>query len=108
MNLEQAKARLAQFLGGRELTFCIKTYPDGEWVAECNELPAIMTGGMADDITNMDTMIRDAIVTAAGVDSQYASQILKFTGYRNPKQNSVSNFFSPQKAERAEADYVIA
>jgi hypothetical protein len=109
MNIEQAKARLAQFLGEDELTFSIKKYPDGEWVAECNEIPAIMTGGMASDITNMDAMIRDAIVTAAGVETEYAGQILRFTGYRQPKQSIASNLFSPSKeAEKSEADYVIA
>ena len=58
MELKDAKTRLQAFLGGRELTFAIKRYPDSEWVAECNEIPAIMTGGEEVDITNIDTMIR--------------------------------------------------
>jgi predicted RNase H-like HicB family nuclease len=80
MNLIQAKERLAQFLGETVLTFSIKKYEDGEWVAECNEIPAIMTGGMGDDITQMDDMIRDAILTAAGIDPEYRDQVLKFVG----------------------------
>ncbi len=103
MQLKEAKARLQRFLGGRELTFAIKRYPDGEWVAECNEIPAIMTGGKEDDITNIDTMIRDAILTAAGVDSEYSNEILKFVGYR--QANRITNLF---RTERTEAEYVLS
>ena len=103
MELETAKKRLQSFLGDRELTFSIRTYPDGEWVAECNEIPAIMTGGKEDDITSMDAMIRDAILTAAGVDAEFAGEILKFVGYRQPNR-----LIKLSKTERTEADYVIA
>lgn len=103
MESNQAKARLATFLGGRELTFSIKKYPDGEWVAECNEIPAIMTGGKEDDITNMDALIRDAILTAAGVDTKFANEVLKFVGYRQP--SGLTSFF---RTEKTEADYVLS
>jgi hypothetical protein len=103
MELNDAKTRLHGFLGDRELTFSIRKYPDGEWVAECNEIPAIMTGGKADDITNIDTMIRDAILTAAGVDPKYANEILKFVGYR--QANRIGNLF---RTERTEAEYVLS
>ena len=103
MKPNEAKTRLATFLGGRELTFSIKKYPDGEWVAECNEIPAIMTGGKEDDITNMDTLIRDAILTAAGIDTKFANDILKFVGYRQP--GSFASFF---RSEKTEADYVLS
>ncbi len=103
MELNNAKQQLAAFLGGRELTFSIKKYPDGEWVAECNEIPAIMTGGKEDDITNMDSMIRDAILTAAGVNTEFANEILKFVGYR--QTNRLANLF---RTERTEADYVLS
>src|ERR1019366_6646485 len=103
MELKDAKTRLHGFLGDRELTFSIRKYPDGEWVAECNEIPAIMTGGKADDITNVDTMIRDAILTAAGVDPKYANKILKFVGYR--QANRIANLF---RTERTEAEYVLS
>ena len=109
MNLEQAKANLVAFLGNRELTFSIKHFPDGEWIAECIEIPAIMTGGKEDDITNVDSMIRDAILTAAGIDQEFSNQILKFKGYRELKPNPIANLFSSQETgEKAEADYVLA
>ncbi len=82
MNLEQAKTQLRHFLRGRVLTFSITPYPNGEWVAECNEVPAIITGGLGGDITTMDCMMRDAILTAAGVDTQYAGEALEFIGYK--------------------------
>jgi hypothetical protein len=103
MELKEAKTKLQAFLGGRELTFAIKRYPDGEWVAKCNEIPAIMTGGKEDDITNMDAMIRDAILTAAGIDPDHANVILKFVGYR--PANRVDNLF---RTERTEAEYVLS
>jgi len=103
MELKTAKEILKGFLADRELTFSIRRYPDGEWVAECNEIPAIMTGGKEDDITNIDTMIRDAILTAAGVDTEYANEVLKFVGYR--QANRVANLF---RIDRTEAEYVLS
>jgi hypothetical protein len=103
MELDEMKTRLQAFLQGRELTFSIRRYPDGEWVAECNEIPAIMTGGKEDDITDMDVMIRDAILTAADVDPLLASGLLKFVGYR--QANRSANLF---RTERTEAEYVLA
>lgn len=81
-NKEQAKLKLTKFLKNRELTFLIKTYSNDEWVAECNEIPAIITCGIGNDITKRDSMIRDAILTAAGVNVDYANSILKFIGYK--------------------------
>lgn len=82
MNLEQAKTQLRSFLKGRVLTFSITTDANGEWVAECNEIPAIITGGLGGDITTLDRMMRDVILTAAGVDTQYSGEALKFVGYK--------------------------
>ena len=103
MEINSAKTRLQAFMQERELTFSIRRYPDGEWVAECNEIPAIMTGGMEDDITNMDAMIRDAILTAAGVDPDLGNEILKFVGYR--QTNRITNLF---RTDRTEAEYVLS
>lgn len=110
MNKEKAKKQLQRFLGEKVLTFSIKRYLGGEWVAECNEIPAIMTGGMGDDIAQMDRMIRDAILTAAGIDTEYANEILKFVGY-NPisadtkilRTNKTQFTFSKDR----EAEYVL-
>lgn len=82
MNKEQAREQLMRFLGGGVLSFSITTYPNGEWVAECNEIPAIVTGGLGGDITSMDRMLRDVILTAAGVDTEYADDLLRFVGYK--------------------------
>ncbi len=105
MNKEEARGKLESFLRDKVLTFSIRTFEDGEWIAECNEIPAIMTGGMSDDIAEMDKMIRDAVLTAAGVDTDYANEILKFVGY-NAK---TSNFFSfnKEKLEERKAEYVV-
>ena len=102
MNIDQAKEKLQKFLGGRILTFSIRHFPNGEWIAECNEIPAIMTGSLTDDITEQDAMIRDAILTAAGIDSQYSNSILKFVGYQS---TGLMSFFR-EGALRAE--YVVA
>jgi len=95
MSIEQAKKKLAEFLGDRVLTFSIKRYESGEWVAECNEIPGIMTGGMGDDIAAMDRMMKDAILTAAGVDTEYVNDVLKFVGY-NPSTEATWNLFKPK------------
>jgi len=104
MNIEQAKLNLKNFLGGKELTFSIRSFDNGEWIAECNEISSIMTGGMGNDITNIDSMIRDAILTAAGIDTDYANEILKFTGYRS-KNSILSNFLGNSKKE---AEYALS
>lgn len=101
MTLEEAKKQLRSFLGGRELTFSIRKYDNGEWVAECNEIPAIMTGDLNDDVTNQDEMIRDAILTAAGVDPQYKREVLKFVLH---KPTLLTGLFGGRSHE---AEYVL-
>ena len=105
MELNTAKERLQNFLGGRVLTFSIRPFPNGEWIAECNEIPAIATGGLGNDISNMDAMIRDAIFSAAGVDIKYSSEILKFVGYK--ATGHLASFFKQEEAQK-EAEYVVA
>jgi hypothetical protein len=102
MDKNQAREQLKAFLQGMELTFSIETYPNEEWVARCNEIPAIVTGGRGDNITDMDNLIRDAILTAAGVDTQYVNMILKFKGYKAQEHGF---FFSKQNAE---AEYALS
>lgn len=109
MNIEQAKNKLAEFLGDKVLTFSIKRYEGGEWVAECNEIPGIMTGGLGDDIAVMDRMMKDAILTAAGVDIEYVNDILKFVGY-NPETEVSWNPFKPKMIFTSEhkAEYELS
>ena len=107
MNKEQAKLNLRKFLGGKELTFSIKQYENGEWVATCNEVPAIMTGGLGYNITEIDSMIRDAILTAAGIDTIYANDILKFTGYKTAEA-SLTSFFNLDNLVKNQAEYALS
>ncbi|MFZ2303288.1 MAG: hypothetical protein WAV98_00675 [Minisyncoccia bacterium] len=79
MEQKKAKAQLEKFLKGRTLTFSTTHYPSGEWVAQCNEIPGIVTGGM--DLGMKDTLMRDAILAAAGVNAKYANTLLKNVGY---------------------------
>ncbi|MDP3958152.1 MAG: hypothetical protein Q8Q36_01645 [bacterium] len=102
MTLEQAREQLRKFLGGRILTFTVMEYDNGEWAAQCNEIPGIITGGVG-DYTERDTFMRDAIVTAAGLGSEFAG-ILQFEGYM-AKQNLVERIFD--KGGTKEAQYAI-
>ncbi|MFA6340769.1 MAG: hypothetical protein WCX27_00810 [Candidatus Paceibacterota bacterium] len=96
MNLENTKEQLRSFLGGKILTFSITKYSNGEWIASCNEIPAIMTGGLNNDIAYMDRMIREAILTAAGIDLEYSETVLKFIDLNSQKtkRSLMSNLFS--------------
>ncbi len=78
MNIQKEKEKLKNFLDGRSLNFTVTHYSDGEWVAECNEIPAIITGGMSGDITKIDYMMREAILTAANIDIELSEQLLSF------------------------------
>ena len=55
-----------------------------------------MTGGMGDDIAAMDRMIRDVILTAAGVDTEYINDILKFVGNNPRAEISWADVFKPK------------
>lgn len=71
MNEEaQSKEQLRSFIGGGTLTFSVREFDNGEWIAACNEIPGIITGGIG-DYTEQDQLMRDAIVTAARVNSTY-------------------------------------
>ncbi len=111
MKIEQAKEQLKKFLGGKILTFSIKWHENNEWVAECNEIPAIMTGSMGNDIALVDKMIREAILTAAGINVDYADEILKFVGYNPVAANTKlfglkrSSFISSKDRQ---AEYVLS
>ncbi len=107
MNSTEAKTKLQKFLGDEVLTFSVKRYPNGEWVAECNEIPAIMTGGMGDDIAEIDTMMREAILTAAGIDTAHSHEVLKLVGYDS--KLTPLNYLLPLNREKNErkAEYAL-
>jgi hypothetical protein len=78
MNLKQANEQVVQFFGGRKLTFCIERFGENneEWIARCDQIPAISTSGYGFDERDIRDQVRDAILTAAGVDGEYADEVL--------------------------------
>jgi hypothetical protein len=78
MNKEEAIQQLKNFYEGISmLTFSIKEYPGDEWVAQCNEIDSIITGGVGGDIVAMENLMQDAILTAAGIPKEFADGLLK-------------------------------
>ncbi|MDO8728818.1 MAG: hypothetical protein Q7K26_02880 [bacterium] len=84
MTKEQAKKRLEQFMGNDVLTFTIKKYPTDHWVAQCNEIDGIITGGTGYDLAVMEDLLQDAILTAAGIPAEHADGMLKRIWSVNP------------------------
>ena len=82
MTLTQAKAQLRKFVGDQVLTFSIEKFENGEWVARCNQIPAITTCGMDSDVKEMEDLMKDAILTAAGIDGKYADKLLRDASLR--------------------------
>jgi len=70
-----ANQKLTNFFGDQELTFSIERFGvDGqEWIARCNQAPGLTTGGVMYDEKMIQDQIKDAILTAAGVDGEYDS-----------------------------------
>lgn len=110
MNKIEAREQLNSFYNGETLTFSFENFPSGEWIATCNEIPAIVTGGMNDDITSKDSMIREAIVTAAGIPAEHGD-VLRFMGYggvREVAQSFMDRVRSKQSVTREAACYVLS
>lgn len=70
-----ANQKLMSFFGDQELTFSIERFGEGgqEWIARCNQAPGLVTGGVVYDEKMIQDQIKDAILTAAGVDGEYDS-----------------------------------
>lgn len=79
MTLEQANEQIVRFFNGESLTFCLERFGDNyeEWVARCDQVPAINTSGYGFDEREIRDQVRDAIITAAGVEGEFAQDILK-------------------------------
>lgn len=80
MTKEQAKQKMAKFMGDNKiLTFSIKYFPGPEhrWIAQCNEIDGIITGGGSFELRQMEDLMEDAILTAAGIPSEVAGGLLK-------------------------------
>jgi hypothetical protein len=109
MTKDEALTQLGRFLGDNTLTFSFERFDNGEWIATCNEIPAIQTGGMGDDITKTDSMLREAILVAAGIDPKYKNDILQFVGIQQSRISPVPAFLggSPRLTTKS-AEYVLA
>jgi len=77
MNKEQAKERLLKFMGNNPLTFSVKQLPNNKWVAQCNEVDGIVTCGEGYDMATMESLMQDAILTAAGIPKELSDGMLK-------------------------------
>ncbi len=79
MNLSLANEKIKRFFNGQELTFCVERFGENheEWVARCNEIPAISTSGFGFDERDVREQVKDVILTAAGVDGEYADEVLR-------------------------------
>lgn len=67
MTHQEAKQQLERFMGEHVLTFTVERDGDN-WMATCNQFPAISTGGVGYDHDEMQNILKDAILTAAGVE----------------------------------------
>jgi hypothetical protein len=85
MNLDTANQKIKRFFNGQELTFCVERFGNNneEWIARCNEVPAISTSGFGFDERVMKEQVKDAILTAAGVDGEFTDQVLKELAFIN-------------------------
>lgn len=77
MNLQQAQEQLKKFSGGQVLTFSVTHFPEGGWSAVCDQIPAVTTCGDDSDVQKMETLMKDAILTAAGIDGAFADSLLR-------------------------------
>lgn len=84
--------QLISFFDGRELTFYIeRSGVDGqEWIARCQQVPALMTGGVVYNEAEVQNQIKDVIMTAAGVEGDYESIISRNISLVNQISASVS------------------
>ena len=51
----------------RKLTFKVKKFKSGEWIAQCKEVDGILTGGIGFTKDKLWHGIEDAIITAMGI-----------------------------------------
>ncbi len=78
MTKEQAQKNLMDFYGGHPmLTFTIKEYANSEWMAQCNEIDGIITCGKGNDMKEMEDLMQDAILAAAGIPREFSNEMLK-------------------------------
>ena len=77
MNKEQAIKQLNKFMNDQVLSFSVKQYPEEKWVAQCNEIDGVITCGVGYDMAQMEHLMQDAILTAAGIPSELSDDLIK-------------------------------
>ncbi len=77
MTREQAEKQLNKFMGNQPLTFSLKQGTNEEWVAQCNEVDGIITCGTGYDLAEMERLMQDAILSAAGIPKEFSENMLK-------------------------------
>ena len=89
MTKEQAITQLRDFLNGVQmLTFTITEYPGEKWVAQCNQVESVLTGGVGYDTEIMSEILKDAVLTAAGIPAEHAN-LLKQVWY-TPEEEPIA------------------
>jgi len=85
MNIEQARVQIVRFFNGEQLTFCLQRFGESheEWVAYCEQVPAITTSRFGFDERVIREQVKDAILTAAGVDGEFADTVLNEFSFKN-------------------------
>ena len=85
MNLQLANEQIGRFFGGKELTFCVERFGDNheEWLVRCDQIPGISTSGYGFDEREMRDQVKDAVLSAAGVDGEYADEVLKEISFKS-------------------------
>jgi HD superfamily phosphohydrolase len=73
MDTQKAKQQIHDFLGDTEITFSVTSHENGEWEAQFDQIAGLSVCGDATD--NFDYLIRDAIVTAAGVGVEHIDMV---------------------------------
>ena len=98
MTEQKAKQILKDFTENKVLTFSVETFEkDKEWIAQCDQIPAIITGGTGNDYDKMYCLMRDAVLTAAGIDAKYADCIYDASLKSQVKQCNGSKKISSNK-----------
>ena len=85
MNTISSEERIKRFFNGRELTFCIERFGDNdeEWVARCDQIPAISTSGYGFDERAIREQVKDAVLTAAGITESDSENLLREFSFVN-------------------------
>lgn len=86
MTNDEALQRLKNFLSDGPLSFTVSIDENtGNWVAQCDQVDGMITGGKKED--DIESLLRDAIFTVAGIPREHVSAVSEHL-YRQPKLRS--------------------